>query len=82
MITAATRFTSRRPTSTDPPDPLAEQLRILGLYVIAERYGELAEAAALADEWQSAETLARIADEELTQIQGFEDFRRRVLMQR
>ncbi|HSL69666.1 MAG TPA: hypothetical protein VK864_05460 [Longimicrobiales bacterium] len=42
---------------------------------------ELAEAEALEDEWQSAECLARIADEELTQIKGFEDFRRRVLLQ-
>jgi DNA replication protein DnaC len=44
MTTTATHFT-RRPTTSDPPDPLAEQLRTLGLYVMAERYAELAEEA-------------------------------------
>ena len=44
MPTNASRFTSR-PASTEPADPLSEQLRTLGLYVIAERYGELAEEA-------------------------------------
>src|SRR5947199_10238818 len=44
MTTAASRFTSRPPGS-DPSDPLAEQLRALGLYIMAERYGELAEEA-------------------------------------
>src|SRR5262249_18507057 len=34
-----------RPPATEPPDPLAEQLRTLGLYVMAERYGVLAEEA-------------------------------------
>ena len=44
MTTAASRFTSR-PATTEPPDPLGEQLRTLGLYVMAERYGVLAEEA-------------------------------------
>ena len=49
MTTPASRpygqaFTSR-PAREEPPDPLAEQLRTLGLYVMAERYGELAEEA-------------------------------------
>jgi DNA replication protein DnaC len=44
MTTAASHF-ARRPASADPPDPLGEQLRTLGLYVMAERYQELAEEA-------------------------------------
>ena len=39
---------TRRPApggTTGPPDPLAEQLRHLGLYIMAERYAELAEEA-------------------------------------
>lgn len=44
MTTTASHF-ARRAASPDPPDPLAEQLRTLGLYVMAERYGELAEEA-------------------------------------
>lgn len=42
MTQPSTRFVAR-PTS--PPDPLADQLRTLGLYVMAERYSELAEQA-------------------------------------
>lgn len=48
MRTAAPRFTTRpAPAAPAPaaPDPLAEQLRTLGLYIMAERYGELAEEA-------------------------------------
>src|ERR1051325_9373699 len=48
MRTASSHFTRRRPDaggSTEPPDPLAEQLRHLGLYIMAERYAELAEEA-------------------------------------
>lgn len=44
MTTAAACFTSRAP-APGPPDPLAQQLKALGLYVMAERYGELAEEA-------------------------------------
>jgi hypothetical protein len=40
---------------------------------------ELAEAEALEDEWRTAETLARIADDELTEIPGFASFRARVI---
>jgi hypothetical protein len=40
---------------------------------------ELAEAEALEAEWQAAESLARIADKELTIIPGFDAFRDRVL---
>jgi DNA replication protein DnaC len=43
MNPAAARFTSR-PAGPEP-EPLALQLRSLGLYVMAERYGELAEEA-------------------------------------
>ena len=39
---------------------------------------ELAEAEALEREWQTAETLARITDDELTDVPGFDEFRRRV----
>src|SRR5687768_6541345 len=43
-MTASPPFTPRSaPSGT--PDPLADQLRILGLYVMAERYHELAEEA-------------------------------------
>lgn len=49
MTTAtAAHFTRRRPPrhpGDDPPDPLGEQLRTLGLYIMAERYQELAEEA-------------------------------------
>jgi len=44
MTPTANRFRSR-PRDTEPPDPLAEQLQTLGLYVMAERYGVLAEEA-------------------------------------
>lgn len=44
MTTPASRFTSR-PAPADPPDPLGTQLKGLGLYIMAERYGELAEEA-------------------------------------
>lgn len=44
MTTSAACFTSRAP-APGPPDPLAQQLKALGLYVMAERYGELAEEA-------------------------------------
>jgi len=44
MITNASRFTTRA-ASTETADPLSEQLRTLGLYVMAERYGEMAEEA-------------------------------------
>src|SRR5437660_6023998 len=44
MTPTLPRFT-KSPAATDPPDPLAEQLRTLGLYVMAERYGALAEEA-------------------------------------
>ena len=40
---------------------------------------ELAEAEALEAEWSYAETLARIADNELTNVPGFDEFRARVL---
>lgn len=36
---------TRRTAAPDPPDPLWEQLRTLGLYVMAERYRDLAEEA-------------------------------------
>lgn len=42
-MTTADRFQSRPPS--DPTDPLAQQLKALGLYIMAERYGELAEEA-------------------------------------
>jgi DNA replication protein DnaC len=44
VTTSAACFTSRAP-APGPPDPLAQQLKALGLYVMAERYGELAEEA-------------------------------------
>lgn len=44
MTTPAARF-STRPAAPEPPDPLGEQLRTLGLYVMAERYAALAEEA-------------------------------------
>jgi DNA replication protein DnaC len=44
MTMTRSRFT-RRPENGEPPDPLGEQLRTLGLYVMAERYQELAEEA-------------------------------------
>src|SRR5579872_4833677 len=47
-MTARTDHFTRRGSDAGPPappDPLAEQLRSLGLYVMAERYGELAEEA-------------------------------------
>jgi DNA replication protein DnaC len=44
VTTPAPRF-ARRAASSEAPDPLAEQLRTLGLYVMAERYPELAEEA-------------------------------------
>jgi len=44
MTTTAPRFT-RRPPAPEPPEPLALQLKSLGLYVMAERYEELAEEA-------------------------------------
>jgi hypothetical protein len=40
---------------------------------------ELAEAEALEAEWREAEELAAISDGELTQVPGFQEFRRRVL---
>lgn len=43
-MTTASPFTSR-PTADPALDPLADQLRHLGLYVMAERYGVLAEEA-------------------------------------
>lgn len=44
MITGDARFT-KRVAATEGSDPLAEQLRTLGLYVMAERHRELAEVA-------------------------------------
>jgi DNA replication protein DnaC len=44
MASNNSRFT-RRPAPADPPDPLALQLKELGLYLMAERYAELAEEA-------------------------------------
>lgn len=44
MTATPSRFT-KSPAATDPPDPLSEQLRTLGLYVMAERYSALAEEA-------------------------------------
>jgi hypothetical protein len=40
---------------------------------------ELAETEALEDEWRMAESLAQIADNELTQVPGFDEFKLRVL---
>jgi hypothetical protein len=50
-----------------------------GLLALWMALDELAEAEALEDEWRTAETLARIADDELTEIPGFESFRARVI---
>lgn len=47
----------------------------LALWMILD---EWAEADALEDDWRTAETLASIADGELTSVPGFEAFRRRI----
>jgi hypothetical protein len=65
------RLTERGTAVGEMPKPAR-----LALWIALD---ELAEAEALEAQWQDAETLARIADRELTAIPGFDEFRMRVL---
>ena len=64
---------------------LSERGTELGALTSATRVGliigldELAELEALEREWMEAEEIASIMDGELTQVPGFEAFRRRIL---
>ena len=65
------RLCARRALLGELPQP-----GLLALWIALD---EIAEAEALEAEWKTAESIARIADDELTQIAGYEEFRQRAL---